>query len=135
MEVQKILDNIDQGVRDGLAKAKAAQIDDGGSAFPLVIPPSEQWSEFDRGLSIRDWFAAHAPEPGIAEIAHFIGLDESFPKEPSDVPGNEPWHIKQTKCVRGVYAAMDWRDKLAAATTWKYAWADAMLAAREAGGS
>lgn len=33
-------------------------IDDGGPAFPMVLPRNDQWSEFDRGMSLRVWFAA-----------------------------------------------------------------------------
>lgn len=36
-----------------------AKINDGGSAFPIVAPDSAG----ECGMSLLDWFAAHAPEP------------------------------------------------------------------------
>lgn len=40
---------------------KSGKAVDQTPAFPFVIPESGRWSEFGYGMSLRDYFAAHAP--------------------------------------------------------------------------
>jgi len=42
---------------------KTEQIDDGGSAFPLYLPEEE--GDIRHGMTLRDYFAAHASEKDI----------------------------------------------------------------------
>ena len=50
--------------------------DNSESAFPLLIPPNEQWSEFDRGMTLRDYFAAKAMASLLVDAsAVFVGPD------------------------------------------------------------
>ncbi len=38
----------------------ADKIEDGGAAFPMWLPNHDKWTEFGRGMSLRDYFAAAA---------------------------------------------------------------------------
>lgn len=83
---------------------------DGGSAFPL--PMGHQTTEGSQGMSLRDWFAGHAPEypncDSVEDAAKFIGIDDA--EYTRDTVGN--WTLADAK--------------------YRYQWADAMLAARGA---
>lgn len=99
----------------------SAPINDGGSAFPCgedassLVPTSS-------GMSLRDYFAARAPEMPIA----FERLPEKWETRPVNAPkpGSPDWHE-----MRRVLA---WKeDDTAYLCRWRYAYADAMLAVRE----
>ena len=41
-----------------------SKINDGGPAFPNVPDGAgDKWSDWDHGMTLRDYFAAHAPTP------------------------------------------------------------------------
>ena len=97
-----------------------SKINDGGPAFPGIIGPP---SEFALGMSLRDYFAVHADQPGYAEIVSHAGLTYG---------SNQVWRDAQTSI--GTFDNW-WRDlpneerfRLSAGV--RYAMADAMLAAR-----
>ena len=45
------------------------QINDGGPAFPNV-PPDSQYSDWDKGMTLRDFFAASALKGQAHRFAH-----------------------------------------------------------------
>ena len=45
------------------------QINDGGPAFPNV-PPDSQYSDWDKGMTLRDYFAAAALKGQAHRFAH-----------------------------------------------------------------
>lgn len=48
--------------------------DDGGAAFPgIVIANPGEWAYGAPGMSLRDWFAANAPQPGWTEMLWAAG--------------------------------------------------------------
>lgn len=51
---------------------------DGGPAFPMLtnIAHNSDWAT-DCGMSLRDYFAAHAPEPSEDEIGRQVSIDRS----------------------------------------------------------
>ena len=48
-----------------------SNIDTGDAAFPIVIPANQDWSEFDRGMTLRDWFAGMAMQ-GLLAADHDV---------------------------------------------------------------
>ena len=46
-----------------------SKIDTGGNAFPIVIPPNQDWSEFHDGMTLRDWFAGMAMQAMARDYA------------------------------------------------------------------
>lgn len=100
-------------------------VKDGGPAFPInadtnVTSKGEIYPDWC-GMSLRDWFAGQAPEaPGWWMRDEFIALDRRVP-HPQD----------------GTQAQCDAWDKdadalrMRALVSWRWAYADAMLAARE----
>jgi hypothetical protein len=70
---------------------------DGGPAFPYVVEEEGCETAVNRGMTLRDYIAAHAPEPP------------------------EDW-----------WGPGMWRGSAAGHALWRYQYADAMLAAREA---
>lgn len=88
----------------------------GGSAFPLatgwVETTGARWQkivvvrELDRGMSLRDYFAAHAPAPPDWYI----------------LAAMEASHGKQTCDVM--------QDRAACELAWPYVWANAQIAER-----
>ena len=104
---------------------EAEKIEDGGPAFP------HEGGDFsglyaEPGMSLRDYFAVHADQPGVAEIVSMAGLSYS---------ANQVWVDANTSIGtfdswwRGI--TNDERFNLSARV--RYALADAMLAARKAG--
>lgn len=96
-------------------------IDDGGPAFPTV-PINHGYGPEDQGfgigagagLSLRDYFAAHAPPvPTIAAEAYLDSLKINEP-EAMEIPWNG-WVLERL-------AVQERR--------WRYAYADAMIAGR-----
>jgi hypothetical protein len=107
-----------------------SEIKDGGPAFPQPLTVQPVTGQFDwpsewgvGGMSLRDWFAAHAPEQvdkdrTPPEAAEFLGVPL-----PGGFKEDEP---------NGGLSPNDWRvwwlrvDAVA-----RYQYADAMLSARE----
>lgn len=89
-------------------------MNNGGPAFPCPMGPD--WPECDRGMTLRDWFAGQvlthfvAEDISVAHVVKTLGMTE----EEYIAAGHPYWR----------YSA-----KMA------YEVADAMLAAREAGGA
>lgn len=99
----------------------ADPINDGGPAFPTIDGPP---SEYLKGLSVRDYFAVHADQPGYAEIVTHAGLTYAV---------NQVWKDAQTSI--GSFD-MWWRDfpnseRFRLSAEVRYAMADAMLLARQ----
>lgn len=89
---------------------------DGGPAFPMS-------DYYGTGLSIRDYFAVHADQPGYAEIVSHAGLTYG---------SNQVWKDAQTSI--GTFDSW-WRDlpnseRFRLSAEVRYAMADAMLKAR-----
>ena len=89
------------------------RIEDGGPAYPV---PGDQPHPQMNGMSLRDWFAAHAPEPSESEI------DRAYKLDKMRNPYNEPHKPKL-------------RSDLEIRAAHRFAYADAMLAARKGGQS
>lgn len=76
-------------------------------------------------MNLRNYFAAHAPEPGIAELAHFMDLPPDTPLETWDVSPEQ--FAKGVLCVRDRYNKLTVAQKLSVVARYKFAHADAML--------
>ena len=88
-----------------------SEINDGGPAFPAIYAQSRT------GMSLRDWFATHAPTASEAEIEVHYKLDRG--RNPCNDAGKPP--------IRS-------RAEIVSYLNYKYA--DAVLVARtKAGGS
>lgn len=74
------------------------------------------------GMTLRDWFATHAPEP------HWRFMQDIKPKHYSPETG-QPW--SDADCNAAYEAEAAW--ELDRDISWRLHWADAMLAAREKG--
>ena len=81
---------------------------DGGPAFPR---PASDTSGAIIGMSLRDWFAGQAPEPPESWLHMQRGIDRNRN------PHNEPHKPAP-------------RDDFQLTAEWKFAHADAMIAAR-----
>ena len=112
-----------------MATEAEAKMDHGGFAFPtpeIRAPNGSVLSAGQDGMSLRDYFAVHADQPGVAEIVSMAGLSYS---------ANQVWVDANTSIGtfdswwRGI--TNDERFNLSARV--RYALADAMLAARKAG--
>lgn len=96
-------------------------VDDGGPAFPMPRSPMQHGAVLDSvpGMSLRDYFAAHAPSP-IADGATPGGVSEltgvPMPTSQSDAPAWGQFWLKAEAILR-------------------YRYADAMIAARKVGAS
>lgn len=93
------------------------KIKDGDRAFPQKVfhalgHGTGNW-ETTGGMSLRDYFAIHAPEPSHTDIMHIVE------RERLANPHNEPYHNKVRR--RGV-------EEIRCAL--RYEFADAMLSAR-----
>lgn len=99
------------------------KIKNGGPAFPVMW----DFAENETGMSLRDWFAAHADQPGRAEIISAAGLKYQTAEGPYlDIPD---------RC--GVSFDVWWREmpqaeRFRLCAKVRYEMADAMIAAREA---
>ena len=136
--------------------------DDGGSAFPVNLPDDifhnvvlEHANPAIYGMSLRDWFATHAPEevpgwfnhdhppgrpggrPNWADLDVTRGLrerakqwfnDRSYDPDPDFKDYAERLYAYEN-------AMDDWiiKDDMARIAQWRYFYADAMLAARKGG--
>lgn len=125
---------------------------DGGPAFPITPMTcatcgSKLHTEPNQGMSLRDWFAGHAPD---APEWFDFDFGEAEPKAPESVGswaahGDEiTSHRKGTDGYEKVVeyrkkeafyreAEKAWRRRreLARLSAWRFSYADAMLAARE----
>lgn len=118
---------------------------DGGPAFPVVN--GTVWPEVHSGMSLRDYFAARAPAdiPDSFEPARYIPV--VFPPAPVGLHEGRASDIRRYDDVAGLdlveasywYACQAARERQKAAALaavlqrqarWRYAFADAMLAAR-----
>lgn len=55
--------------------------DDGGPIFPFVVPLFDKYRQLEVGMTLRDYFAAHAPFV-IEDILYTHDKDQSFnPRE------------------------------------------------------
>ena len=97
----------------GQEMAVKTKIDNGGPAFP------SQTNDFGEmisgGMTLRQWFATHAPEPSSEEVQHEMQRDINLN------PYND-------------YHKPPRRGKLQIIAELKYAYADAMIAAGKAEG-
>jgi hypothetical protein len=99
--------------------------DDGGPAFPMPAHEDKMWEEGDddryvkseSGMSLRDYFAAHAPK----EIPHGFQLGIRPSQPPPNTP-KEKWDAYEI-------AEADWSIRRSIAWSWHYA--DEMLKARK----
>ena len=95
----------------------STQINDGGPAFPITYPNGEM----DYGMTLRDYFMAHAPR--IPD-----SFERKIMRKEVQVPAPENgkgW----VKC-----GTTEWiEDDLAHLVRWHITYADAMLAARKEG--
>ena len=105
------------------------KIEDGGPAFPTIPSYDGEGypSQDSYGLSVRDYFAVHADQPGYAEIVSHAGLTYG---------SSQVWKDAQTSI--GTFDSW-WRDlpnseRFRLSAEVRYAMADAMLAARKSGG-
>jgi len=85
----------------------------GPQAFPAAWGNPEQGGDHVEGMTLRDYFAAHAPEPSEAWISVQRGIDRNRN------PHNEPHKPAP-------------RDDFQLIAEYKFAHADAMVKAREA---
>ena len=93
-------------------------------AFPYVVP--EDWKELCHGITVREYFAAHAPAPPdwFAPVV---------PKQPepiygvSDAPGGRLQTLESVKQQQ----AWDRNYLMQQVAQWPWAWADAVLAAAD----
>lgn len=125
------------------------RINDGGSAFPTNGPDH---GVYGAGMTLRDYFAAHAPvEPQdwfrpvmSAPPEKPAYLTNTTPAEREELSGLGDWicsqeckqpRVKAYAVAKEEYdAAMrKWRmeERFQHRVQWPYAWADAMLHARE----
>jgi len=83
-----------------------SDIDDGGPAFPMTYPGSPG------AMSLRDYFAAHAPAPTENEINTQYGIDKS--RNPYG-ENNKPRQRDRYEIV--AYLAFRYADAMIAART------------------
>lgn len=100
------------------------KINDGGPAFPCEGGDLSGLHAAP-GMSVRDYFAIHADQPGAAEIVQAAGLVYS---------ANQVWKDEDTPLgsFNGWYDALPSAERFRLYAKVRYAIADAMLAAREA---
>lgn len=97
-------------------------INDGGSAFPCINPNYDgNWNKETviQGMTLRDWFASHAPElPNWFYRKEWTEYHVAV-----KAPELGPTHMKWAD-INHIESNIDHL------TRWKYYYADAMLAAR-----
>jgi len=128
------------------------QINDGGPAFPTLDgrdgPNGPEYFSHD-GMSLRDWFAGNCPleRPHGWDDAEFHEAEPTPPKSPEysfsanngipNFPEGDPRHaeVKQYLFDQKKYEQdrRSWviRKELYLDVAWRFAYADAMLAARK----
>ena len=102
------------------------QHNDGGPAFQAAIG----YNDLQVGMSLRDWFAGHAPPmPEDWYAVPFIGDPPSGTIFPYAGPRIAPSELVELD-MDARRDALRWQAK--AIASWRFVYADAMLAAREA---
>ena len=100
-----------------------SKINDGGTAFPCVRDVEYE------GMSLRDYFAAKAPNMDIADICNVMEWDVTLP-----IGGPEDDQaISQEETVWTRWRELTLWQRLAADAKYRYLFADAMLAAKGGG--
>ncbi|MBE0561806.1 MAG: hypothetical protein IH622_13470 [Ochrobactrum anthropi] len=111
-----------------------AKINTGGHVFPslsrIVGDPSNPNGHSFRvggedGLTLRDYFAAHAPEPSTGELAKTAGLTVQHNHVSDDDTFLGELHLWWEKLPN--------TEQLALVAKYRWAYADAMIKAREGG--
>jgi hypothetical protein len=102
---------------------------DGGPAFPLRgSTEDEDLNERQLGISVRDWFAGHAPPAPTHFVVRFFGW-------PNDLPERALSWTKESESqpdsIHERWKALPWSEKARMYDAWPYAYADQMLAQRE----
>lgn len=87
--------------------------DDGGPAFPSAALDERKMEGAWLGMTLRDYFAAHAPA-----LPHKLGV---LAEDAADIDNPDKTHGEKCEVL------------LSIAAEWRYRYADAMLAAREGG--
>ena len=98
---------------------------DGGPAFPSIYGATDA---LDEGMSLRDYFAAHAPAHILWEF-DVIGFADA--DRPSGYSMDWPYHTPATKKISLDMEKFDCDRTRAMYAQWPWVWADAMLAERE----
>lgn len=93
-------------------------------AFPAMYHPDSHAGQGTSGMSLRDYFAVHADQPGVSEIVSMAGGE------------TDGYHVKFSR--EGTkYTFPEWwndlplEDRLSLSARVRYAIADAMMAERE----
>ncbi len=97
------------------------KIKDGGSAFPRILQDETKWTKDHPGMTLRDYFAAHAPR----EVLWPFDIDISDMGEEPSMKAGFGWQAKQK-----VYMNEVTRRRY---TQWPFVWADAMIKERSNG--
>jgi hypothetical protein len=114
------------------------KINDGGQAFPshpILYSSEDAWMA--QGMSLRDWFAARAPERPLYWPRPVY---PEYPAFPNVLDGSVPYELAMEaaqKTYRDECRSVDLQRidiEIRDIARWGYAYADAMIAAREAGG-
>jgi len=103
---------------------QVSKIDDGGTAFPLVV--RHERDEYSAGMSLRDYFAAKAMQ---AMVGNFRVVNHRNPRIDGDVTTTEP-HREMMLDHNLKTGEHEGAAEIAADA---YAIADAMLKARKEG--
>lgn len=112
--------------------------EDGGAAFPVPMIPMDAakgtYTEVRyEGMTLRDYFAAHAPRPSLEDVAVVLGWPEGlssekprpFPRLGTDEP--EPDSLEKR------WRETSHADRMRAVIAVRWNYADAMLLARREG--
>ena len=106
-----------------------AKKEDGGAAFPGENDESKMYNWVNRGMTLRDYFAAKAPDPDASDLRDVLGWERDMRIGSAEEIDNddEGWRDSFTKRWHSLPIA----DRTNAITKWNYIYADAMLVARE----
>lgn len=107
-----------------------AEIKTGGAAFPGgQFEPQHAGSNdrepWNHGMTLRDYFAAHAPEPSTGELAKTAGLTVQHNHVSDDDTFLGELHLWWEKLPN--------TEQLALVAKYRWVYADAMIKAREGG--
>jgi hypothetical protein len=101
---------------------------DGGPAFPNITP--DMRVDGGPGMSLRDYFAIHCDQPGMAEIATAAGL----PWKNGTVVDTDPVDgLDRARSFDQWWSTVSQAERFELYAKVRYAMADAMLAARQKG--
>ena len=129
-------------------------LDDGGPAFPRTGEGFGNPRYDAPGMSLRDYFAAHAPESVPGWFKHEPPAEAALPERPSwqqvdsihqhlvmqwqedpcfDLPEELSWFEEKHKAYAAAETGYRHANYWARMTQWRFAYADAMLATRAKG--